>query len=148
MASSCGKEYCPDTNCWKKHPLNKSKRERCERVKNCQNKICAPLAALGTSGFVLYDVCLQSCHLSPEDPTSPQKYDGYQDYLCSTYAPEDILEYYQVNPCNVDETQTSDYQQAQQTQAIQSSQATSNTWLIGGMAVVLLVAVFLLLKKK
>ena len=144
MASSCGKEYCPDTKCGLRHPFNGGKRARCERIKGCQNSICAPFMGLGAHGFVLYDTCLQQCHLNEDDTNYPAAFGDYQSYLCQLYAPEDIMEYYQVNPCGADPAATASAQKEASRQQI----AASNNIMILGIGAILLVALLLLFFKK
>ena len=144
MASSCGKEYCPDTKCKLVHPFNGGKRARCERIKTCQNKICAPLSALGPSGFVLYDSCLQSCHLNEDDANNPQNFVDYSEYICTLYPGETLVEYYGVNPCGIDLATTSSAQKEADRQKI----AASNQTLLWGVGAVLLLAVIFLLRRK
>ncbi len=144
MASSCGKEYCPTTKCNLKHPFNGGKRARCERIKGCQNSVCAPLSALGANGFVLYDTCIQQCHADETDPNYPGQYGEYDKYLCALYAPEDIVEYYKVNPCMADPNNTPSAVKEQKREEI--SQV--NNKLLMGMAAVLLIALIFFLRKK
>jgi LPXTG-motif cell wall-anchored protein len=145
MASSCGKEYCPDTKCAFKHPFNGGKRARCERIKGCQNSICAPLAALGPNGLVLYDTCIQQCHSDEGDPNYPARYGDYNKYLCTLYAPEDIVEYYGINPCGANPANTPSGQKEQTRQQLSQS---NNKVLIAIGALLLISLLLFLLKKR
>ena len=142
MASSCGKEYCPDTSCMIRHPLNGGKRARCERIKNCQNSICPPFSGLGERGFVLYDTCLQQCHLNEDNPQYPAGFQDYKSYLCQLYTAEDIIEFYQVNPCGGDETQTTAYKNEQTRKELSGSNNGILLLLGGGLLIALMVLLF------
>jgi hypothetical protein len=126
------------------HPTNGGRRANCERIKGCQARVCSPLLAAGPSGAVLYDACLGSCHSNSGTAGYPGDFESTNQYLCATIDGVDLVQYYGINPCDVDETQTPGYVNEQTRKEI----ASSNNFLLWGLAGALVFALVLFLRKK
>lgn len=104
--AKCGHPICPDTNCALKHPFNRGRRNTCKAVQRCVSERCSTLKALGPSGFTLYDVCIGHCNGSPTSATYPTKYQTPDAYLCANFNAVDLVDYFGINPCQINEADT------------------------------------------
>jgi hypothetical protein len=137
--SSCGQQYCPGgKSCFILHPFNKSRRQKCERIRACQARVCSTLSSLGDEGFVLYDSCLGACHDNEE------KYKTANEWLCDNYNGGELVYYYGVNPCNTD---ISKVPTAETLGQLDKTAAKSNILYVAFAAVIVLVSIILITRK-
>lgn len=140
--AKCGHDICPDDNCGLKYPLNGGRRARCRRIQGCIETSCSTLKATGPNGFTLYDACIGHCHFSEDDPKYPPNFQNVNDYLCRTFDPVSLVEYFGVNPCEVPVEQTAVGQvNAKEDAANQQTQ--TNLLVIAGIIVLLILLLFL-----
>jgi hypothetical protein len=98
----CGHKYCPGVKCGVLHPFNKKKRNSCNSVVGCINDRCQTLKAYGDAGFTLFDACVGHCNGSSTDATYPQQYQNTTEYACAVFDPGILVDFYGVNPCDID----------------------------------------------
>lgn len=124
MSVGCG------TDCWWKHPTSRSKRRKCNKIKDCVCR-CESLKALNIN---LFEGCKGACQ---DENNQPKNAD---DYKCNFIGPDVLFNQYQLVECGYDPS--SDSLQGQLSTELQQKQASQEKFerIIVGILIVSILA--------